>query len=130
MPLDFQIAEDDLGGFTAPAREHLKKAVEQYAVDLIKEANRIEATRNSTDGTTEITQGMVNDAVSSQKQTFGSPKITIWPKILNAVSSALSFIVGMLYDPSSLTNQVNMLIFLGLAALTIIVTTISIMRGS
>jgi len=56
-----QIDIDDatLAGFNTPARTELKKATLQFADDLLAEANRIEASRNPTAGTPQVTSGMI-----------------------------------------------------------------------
>jgi len=56
-----QIDIDDatLAGFNTPARTELKKATLQFADDLLAEANRIEASRNPTAGTPQVTSRMI-----------------------------------------------------------------------
>ena len=65
MPLEIQIPDDDLKGFSGEARDHLREATLEYTTDLIEESNRIEAGRNSSGGTPEVTRGMVQNVSNS-----------------------------------------------------------------
>lgn len=74
MPFAIQIPNNNLIGFSEEARELLKSATADFAIDLIEEANRIEAGRNSTDGPPEVTGGMVNDANLLLRRGLSVPK--------------------------------------------------------
>lgn len=128
MPIEIKIGDGDMTGFSAPAKEGLRKAVDDYASSLIAEANRIEAGRNTGNGPPEITHGMVNDAVIVQRQGLGSPQKKFSSKVLRAISAILALIVGIMYDAQSLQQEWYLLIFVTLIAGAILTLTISILR--
>lgn len=128
MPLDIQIADDDLKGFSAQARDRLKGAMTEFATDLIEEANRIEAGRNATSGTPEVTRGMVNDAKVSLRRGLGTPRKNWGLRILRVVAAVLSLCVGFMYDQTNLQQSGGyMLLFIlavSAAILTVTITTL------
>lgn len=128
MPIEIEINEDDLSGFSEPARERLKQAAEDYVSTLISESNRIEAGRNSNNGPAEITQAMVNDAVVVQRQGLSTAPTRVASKVLRVVAAVLSLIVGFMYDPVALQSQAYMATFVVLTAAAIIAMTISILK--
>jgi len=95
---------------------------------LIKEANRIEAGRNTANGPPEITQGMVNDAVVAQRHGLGVIQTNWWSKVLRILAAILSLIVGFMYDPIALQQQIYLVIFVLLIACAILTMTISILK--
>jgi len=128
MPVDIQIADEDLSGFSNPAKGKLKEAVADYASDLIDEANRIEAGRNSTGGNPEITQGMVNDAKILLRRGLGAPKTKVWSKIWRVAAAVLSLAAGFLYDKEELQDGGYMLLFILVVATAILAVTISTLK--
>ena len=128
MPVDIQISDDDLKGFSADARDHLKKATTDYATDLIEEANRIEAGRNSTGGRPEVTRGMVNDAKILQRRGLGAPRKSRGLRILRVVAAVLSLSVGIMYDETRLLNGGYMLLFILAVSAAILTVTISTLK--
>ena len=128
MPVDIQIVDDDLKGFSGEARDHLKKATAEYATDLIEEANRIEAGRNSTGGPPEVTRGMVNDAKVLLRRGLGAPKKSWGLRILRVIAAVLSLGVGVMYDETKLQSGGYMLLFILAIAAAILTVTISTIK--
>lgn len=128
MSLDIQIPDDDLKGFSGEARDHLKKATGEYATDLIEEANRIEAGRNSTGGPPEVTRGMVNDAKVLLRRGLGVPKKSWGMRILRVVAAVLSLCVGIMYDETKLQSGGYMLLFILAVTVAILSVTISTLK--
>jgi hypothetical protein len=128
MPLDVQISDDDLKGFSPQARENLKEAITDYATELIEEANRLEADRNATSGTPEVTRGMVTDANVSLRRGLGTPKKSWGLRVLRVVAAVLSLSVGFMYDQSKLQQSGGYLLLFILAVaaaiLTVTITTL------
>ena len=128
MPIEIKIDDTDTEGFSTPAKEGLREAVEDYASSLIEEANRIEAVRNTGSGPPEITHGMVSDAVIVQRTGLGKRNNSYASKILRITAAILALIVGFMYDPQSLQQEWYIGIFVTLVAIAILAMTISILR--
>lgn len=125
-----QIDIDDatLAGFNAPARTELKKATLQFADDLLAEANRIEASRNPTAGTPQVTSGMILEATLLVRRGLARPRKKIGAKLLRVCAAVLSLVIGLTYDASKLQDKTYMMLFVLLVALTILSITISTMQ--
>ena len=128
MPEQIEIADDKLAGFSAQARTRLKDAVAEYATDLIEEANRIEAGRNSTTGPPEVTRGMVIDAKDLLRRGLGVPKKRWGFKILRVVAVILSLVVGIMYNETALQDSGYLLLFILVVAAAILAVTLSTLR--
>jgi len=128
MPIDIQIPDDDLIGFSDQAQANLKDAITEYSSELIEEANRLEAGRNPTSGTPEVTRGMVNDAKVFLRRGLGSPKKNWGVRILRILAAVLSLVVGFMYDETKLLDSVYMLFFILIVAATILAVTISTLK--
>lgn len=128
MPTDIQIPDDELAGFSDQAREHVRQVVDQYAADLIREANRIEAGRNTANGPPEVTKAMVSDANGLLRRGLTAPKNHWAHKLLRVAASVLSLVVGLMYDPAQLQGQTYMLVFVLVVAATILAVTLAALR--
>jgi hypothetical protein len=128
MAINIQIPDSDLVGFSDQAKERLKEAMLDYTSNLIEEANRIEAGRNSAKGTPEITRGMVNDANDLLRRGLGMPRKSWGLRILRVLAAVLSLIVGIMYDELKLQNSAYMLHFILVVAGTILAVTISTLK--
>lgn len=125
MSLKIDIPEDNLTGFSQQARLRLKEATAEYATELIEEANRIEAGRNSTRGPPEVTRGMVDDAGLLLRRGLSAQRKGWKSKITRIVAVVLSLCVGILYNDAALQNSAYLLIFVLLVAAAILAATIS-----
>lgn len=128
MSVEIQIPEDGLTGFSQQARERLKEATAEYATDLIEEANRIEAGRNSTSGPPEVTRGMVDDARVLLRRGLNVARKDWGSKTLRVVAAVLSLCVGVMYDKDALQDSGYLLLFILLVAAAILAVTISTLR--
>ncbi len=120
MPVEVRIEDNELVGFSVQARDHLKTSILSYSAELVAEANRIEAGRNRTSGTPEVTQGMVNDASTLLRHGVGSPKKNLWDRGVRIISAILSLLVGISYDNEKLREPTYMVFFIVLVALAIL----------
>lgn len=122
-----QIAVDDkaLTGFNDPARAELTKAAKDFIEDLVKESNRIEATRNPASGNPQVTSSMVTDAAVLVRRGLAQPKKKLGGKIARILAAVLSLAVGFTYDAAKLQDKTYMLFFVVVVAVAIIATTIS-----
>jgi hypothetical protein len=123
--MKIDIPEANLQGFNAQAQDKLKLLVEGYSSDVIAEANRIEATRNITNGPAEITSTMVTDAGNLLKIGLGKPRKRFWPKAFRISGAVLSLLVGILYDSQKLQSSEYMLLFVLVITGAILSVTIS-----
>jgi hypothetical protein len=128
MSINIEISDEDLTGFSDQARESLKGAVLEYSSELIEEANRLEAGRNPTQGTPEVTRGMVNDAKIFIRRGLGSPKKSWGLRILRIVSAVLSLAVGIMYNQTKLQDSAYLFFFILVVAGTILAVTISTLK--
>lgn len=128
MPIDIQISDSDLNGFSDQAKATLKEAILEYSSQMIEEANRLEAGRNSTNGPPEVTRGMVSDAKIFLQRGMGSPKRNLGLKMLRIIAAVLSLAVGFMYNDTKLQNSEYLLIFIIVIAVTIFVVTISTLK--
>lgn len=122
-----QISIDDktLAGFNDPAKVELTKAATEFIEDLVKESNRIEATRNPSSGNPQVTSGMVTDAAVLVRRGLAQPKKKIGIKLLRIIAAVLSLAVGFTYDAAKLQDKTYMLIFVVTVAVAILAVTIS-----
>lgn len=125
MRLD--IDETFLAGFNDPAKVELRAATLQFAQDLIREANRIEASRNPVRGNPQLTSSMVNDAAVLIRRGLAQPKKKLGVKIVRVIAAVLSLVVGFTYDATKLQDKTYMLVFVVVVAVAIIAATMSIL---
>ena len=128
MPVEVIVPDSELVGFSDNAKSHLKGAMGRYASELITEANRVESDRNRTNGTPEITQGMVDDADIVMRRGIRTAKTSIWIKILRIVSAVLALAVGVMYDQNQMQNGIYLLVFIATVAAAILALTVSTLR--
>ena len=128
MPVDVVVSDSELVGFSEHAKSHLKVAMTRYAGELIAEANRVESDRNRTNGTPEITQGMVDDADIVMRRGIRGAKTSIWIKVLRIVSAVLALAVGVMYNQNQMQNGIYLLVFIITVAAAILALTISTLR--
>jgi hypothetical protein len=123
-----QISVDDkaLTGFNDPAKAELTKAANDFIEDLVKESNRIEATRNPASGNPQVTSSMVTDAAVLVRRGLAQPKKKLGGKIVRVLAAVLSLAVGFTYDAAKLQDKTYMLAFVVVVALAILAATISI----
>lgn len=123
-----QVTVDDkaLTGFNDPAKAELTKAANDFIEDLVKESNRIEATRNPASGNPQVTSSMVTDAAVLVRRGLAQPKKKLGGKIVRILAAVLSLAVGFTYDAAKLQDKTYMLVFVVIVALAILAATISI----
>lgn len=123
MTTSIPIADTDLEGFSQHARDELVKRGEAYVKELIKEANRLEASKNLSGGPPEVTQSMVVSA-SQYQQNYQPAAKSKFQKILSFATSLLSLLVGGMWDYNTFSQSPQYLVLfiivlcLGIAALT------------
>ena len=120
---------DTLEGFSETAVQKLEKFVSEFASDLVSETTRLEAGRNSTSGTPEITAGMVHDANTLLRRGL-QPGKRNWITLACRVASAvLAVVCGAMYDADKLQDGGYMLTFIVMVVVAILTTTASVLRN-
>ncbi|EFC98558.1 hypothetical protein CLOSTHATH_03217 [Hungatella hathewayi DSM 13479] len=111
MDVAVQVNIDDnkIDNFSDGAQTTLKKQMEKYADDIIKEANLIEEAIREDGANTEITSNIVLQAVRKNKSN-PSKKPSRFLLITKIISSFSLLITGFLFDSSGYQNNVLKLI--------------------
>jgi len=130
MPNEVTLDDGELEGFSAPAKQRLKQASLDHLQELIAECYRLEASSNSSGGTTEITQAMVTDAVVFRRREPSGKKGKGWRIPLKILSSILPLLVGFFFNSQSVTQGNNLIMFVILVAITVAVVTTSVITDA
>lgn len=109
MAIQVEVDEKRIDNFSGEAQITLKKQVEKYASDIIKEANLIEEHSREEGASTEITSNTVLLAVRKKK--MNHTQKSHFGLIITKIISSLSLLVtGFLFDPSGYQDNVGQLI--------------------
>ena len=128
MPVEIDIPEDSLTGFSDQARKRLKAAVVKYANDVIDETNRIEAGSSSANGPPEVTRANVDGAVFLLRHGLGRPKRALGLKLLRIAAAVLPLGVGIAYNDSLQKSPGYLVFFILLVAVTMLTVTLSTLK--
>ena len=109
MAVQVNIDDNKIDNFSDGAQTTLKKQMEKYADDIIKEANLIEEAIREDGANTEITSNIVLQAVRKNKSN-PSKKPNRFLLITKIISSFSLLITGFLFDSSGYQNNVSKLI--------------------
>ena len=109
MAVQVNIEDNKIDNFSAGEQTTLKKQMEKYADDIIKEANLIEEAIREDGANTEITSNIVLQAVRKNKSN-PSKKPSRFLLITKIISSFSLLITGFLFDSSGYQNNVLKLI--------------------
>lgn len=121
MAVQVNIDENKINNFSNGARSILKRQIEKYTDDIIKEANLIEEAIREDGASTEITSNIILQAVRRSKN--NSRKKHNYFQIIIKIASALStLITGFLFDSSGYQNNyfklIAFIIFLVIATIS------------
>ena len=105
MAVQVNIDDSKIDNFSVGAQTTLKKQIEKYADDIIKEANLIEEALREDGASTEITSNNVLQAVRKNKTNHNRK-----PNITKVVSSLSLLVTGFLFDSAGYQNNVIKLI--------------------
>lgn len=109
VAVQVNIDDNKIDNFSDGAQTTLKKQMEKYADDIIKEANLIEEAIREDGANTEITSNIVLQAVRKNKSN-PSKKPSRFLLITKIISSFSLLITGFLFDSSGYQNNVLKLI--------------------
>lgn len=109
MAVQVNIDDNKIDNFSVGAQTTLKKQIEKYADDIIKEANLIEEALREDGASTEITSNNVLQAVRKNKTNHN--KKTNRSLLITKIVSSLSLLVtGFLFDSAGYQDNVIKLI--------------------
>lgn len=109
MAVQVNIDDNKIDNFSDGAQTTLKKQMEKYADDIIKEANLIEEAIREDGANTEITSNIVLQAVRKNRSN-PSKKPNRFLLLTKIISSFSLLITGFLFDSSGYQNNVLKLI--------------------
>lgn len=128
MSLQVTVVDESTRYLNAPAEAEIEKRINQYAMDLLREAGRLEAAVNATGGNPEITSTMIADADLLLRRGFRKPRRSvglILGKVFNPIGGMCA---GMLADGDKLTNPVLLVLFVLLIMLTTTSTVVVVVK--
>ncbi len=112
MPIQIKIEDNKVDNFSRGAKDELKKQLEKYGENIIKESNLIEEAIREDGARTEITGSIVIQAVRKSKVPGkkNHNKLLIFIKILSSLSL---LVTGFLFDSNGYDQQtVKLIIFI------------------
>ncbi len=121
MAVQVNIDENKINNFSNGARSILKRQIEKYTDDIIKEANLIEEAIREDGASTEITSNIILQAVRRSKNN-SRKKHNYFQIIIKIVSALSTLITGFLFDSSGYQNNyfklIAFIIFLVIATIS------------
>lgn len=119
MKIEIDIPDEKTENLSDPAESRLKSVVEKYSCDILDEASRIEATRNSGNDT-EITATIIDDAVDFNKR-FKTKKGNSTKKIIALIVAFISTVfTGGYFKPEEFNKPEYLWPFLGAFLVSVI----------
>lgn len=109
MAIQVNIDDSQIDNFSTDAQTTLKKQMEKYTTDIIKEANLIEEAIREDGASTEITSNIILQAVRKNK-TNNNKKSNKGLLITKIISVFSLLITGFLFDSAGYQNNVVKLI--------------------
>ena len=128
MQISFDLSNDELTHFSQGAKNRLAEQAQQYTLEIINEANKVEEMIRENGASQEITESIVVQAIRRNKTIR---KKNIGTIILKILSEILLFISGLLFLPDMFIksdNTLNMpyfIFFLLLITISLILTIIT-----
>lgn len=98
MAIQVNIDENKVDNFSNDARTTLKKQLEKYADDIIKEANLIEEILTDDGASIEITSRTILQAARKNETYHGKKKKNVGSVITKTVSALSLLLTGFLFD--------------------------------
>jgi len=121
VAVQVNIDENKINNFSNGARSILKRQIEKYTDDIIKEANLIEEAIREDGASTEITSNIILQAVRRSKNN-SRKKHNYFQIIIKIVSALSTLITGFLFDSSGYQNNyfklIAFIIFLVIATIS------------
>lgn len=114
MAIQVNVDGSKVDNFSSDAQTTLKKQIEEYADEIIKEANLIEEAIREDGASTEITSNIILQAVRKNKVNLNQRrKPNKWLPIIKIVSTLSLLVTGFLYDVEGFkTDEKKLIIFI------------------
>ena len=120
MPTEIVITDEDIKYLNDPAKEQMRKHIEDYIDQLLNESSRLEAAHRTTDGEPEINSSMVNDAAHLIHLGYQKHKKPGWLTACQIVSMVSTLLTGLVFDFDRLKDPIMLVAFLVLLAFAIV----------
>lgn len=125
----FSIENQKVSAFDDKAKDKLKDLSKDYCLGLIKEASDYEKENRESGATATITDNIVLIAARKLKNKSYNSKKNWWKIILKIVSALSLAAIGFFFDTDKFSKDVGSIwLFLGVAVVAIITTTISFVK--
>jgi len=129
MPIQIQISDSDLTGYSQQAKVEFENATESYIRALLKEIKNVEEIRHRTSGgVPDVSIGMVTDACITLRSRFGGESPGWGRKAIRFFASALPFVVGLMWDAPWAVNPSGKLLYFLAAVVAIIFAVLSVSK--
>jgi hypothetical protein len=129
MPIQIQISDSDVTGYSQQARDKLRAVIESYIHDLVKEIKLTEERHHRTSsGKPDVSIGMVEEAMITLRPTYGGGKPGWRTKTIRSLAAALPYVVGLVWGSPWTVNPSGQLIYLGMAVVAVYFVFLSILK--
>lgn len=128
MPLKIDIPDEDILYLNEPAKKELHVSTKRYVIEILEEADRLEAAHNDAGGNPEITSTMIRDAIIVLRRGYKKPRPS--PKLIFLKISALisSLLVGIMFDYEELKNPILLILFIVVLAIAVALSVLLIVK--
>ena len=130
MKIEIEIADSKLENLSDSANDQLKAISKKHIEDILDEAGRLEASRNSSGNNPEITAAIINDAVEFTRKFRFSKRSTSKKIILQIIAFIATVLTGGLFQPKEFTDKWSLISFLVVFLLAIIFNLIVYLNDS
>ncbi|MGM9586931.1 MAG: hypothetical protein ACI3VA_05530 [Candidatus Limivicinus sp.] len=120
MEIKYEIADDKVRNFTDSAKTRLQKQSQQYTLEIIGEAEKIEELIRENGASTEITDNIIFQAIRRNKT---EKKKSIKIILIRITAEVLLFVSGLMFMPEMFVtseNTFNLGYFVAFAIVTLI----------
>lgn len=131
MPVSVQIDDNDLSGFSDPAKDQLKESMLHHAQRVLREVDRLETDRNGLGvAAREVTQLLVSEASQNlqERPKLEAKKRSAWDRVFTALGSLFSLFVGLVFDKEKMADPVVLSLFVFTLVGAIAFTVLSVFR--
>jgi hypothetical protein len=130
MPIDYEIPDAELQGFSQEAKDVIQKEMERYGKSVIKQSKQIDERHRDmyrVEGKPDITLTIATQAVVELRPRF----VTTSRASANAIrisAAVFSLIVGVTHEPATNQGGAFMLLYVVTIALALLFIILSVMR--
>jgi hypothetical protein len=119
MQITVSLGEDGKNELGPAASKEFHSALDRYADNLLREAERLEAAQRSTAGPPELTGSNVKDADWALRRGLANRQKPWSVRVCQLFSAVGGLTVGLLYDKDSLREPGALVLFVCVLALTL-----------